>query len=99
MRQRKIRYLRIPPNENGEFTAHMENVLETYAQPYDERFPVLCKDEQPVQLIEDINIQVVFVCGASLPSRKFARKQRLRRIPPILGNEVSNGSSGATMRG
>lgn len=58
MSQRKIQYWVIPPKENGEFTAHMENVLETYAQPYDERFPVLCMDEQPVQLLEDINIPI-----------------------------------------
>lgn len=58
MTQRKIQYWVIPPNENGEFTAHMENVLETYAQPYSERFPVLCMDEQPVQLLKDINIPI-----------------------------------------
>lgn len=31
----------------------MENVLETYAQPYDPRFPVLTMDEQPVQLLKE----------------------------------------------
>jgi hypothetical protein len=31
----------------------MENVLETYAQPYNERFPVLTMDEQPVQLLKE----------------------------------------------
>ena len=69
MTQRKISYWPIPPNENGEFTAHMENVLETYAQTYDERLPVLCMDEQPVQLLEDINIPIAFMCGSSLPSK------------------------------
>lgn len=58
MTQRKIQYWVIPPKENGEFTAHMEQVLETYAQPYDERFPVLCMDEQRVQLLEEINIPI-----------------------------------------
>lgn len=28
-------------------------MLETYAQPYDPRFPVLCMDEQPVQLLKE----------------------------------------------
>jgi hypothetical protein len=28
-------------------------VLETYAQPYDPRFPVVCMDEQPVQLLKE----------------------------------------------
>ena len=31
----------------------MENVLDTYAQPYDPRFPVLAMDEQPVQLLKE----------------------------------------------
>ena len=48
MTSRKIRYWVIPPTANGEFVACMENVLETYAQPYDPRLPVLCMDEQPV---------------------------------------------------
>lgn len=31
----------------------MENVLETYALPYDPKFPVLCMDEQPIQLLKE----------------------------------------------
>lgn len=53
MTQRKIQYWVIPPEANSEFVACMENILDTYAQPYDERFPVLCMDEQPVQLIKE----------------------------------------------
>jgi hypothetical protein len=58
MTQRKIQYWVIPPKANGEFVANMEKVLETYAKPYDSRFPVLCMDEQPIQLLEDINIPI-----------------------------------------
>jgi hypothetical protein len=29
----------------------MEEVLEVYHRPYDERKPVICMDEQPVQLL------------------------------------------------
>jgi hypothetical protein len=53
MTNRKIEYWVIPPKADGEFVAHMEVVLDTYAQPYDERFPVLCMDEQPVQLLKE----------------------------------------------
>jgi hypothetical protein len=53
MTQRKIQYWVIPPEANGEFVAAMENVLETYAQPYDPRFPVLTMDEQPIQLFKE----------------------------------------------
>jgi len=53
MTKRKIQYWVIPPEANCEFVACMENVLETYTQPYDKRFPVLCMDEQPVQLLKE----------------------------------------------
>jgi DDE superfamily endonuclease len=53
MTQEKIQYWVIPPESNSEFTANMEAVLDTYAQPYDPRFPVICMDEQPVQLLKE----------------------------------------------
>ena len=53
MTKRKIQYWVIPPEADGEFVANMEDVLETYAQPYDEHYPVLCMDEQPVQLLKE----------------------------------------------
>ena len=31
----------------------MEQVLETYEKPYDPKCPVLCMDEQPVQLLKE----------------------------------------------
>ena len=34
--------------------ANMEKVLDVYKQPYDERFPVVCMDESPKQLIEEV---------------------------------------------
>lgn len=45
---RKIQYGVIPPEANAEFVANMEDVLATYAEPYDEELPVVCMDEQPL---------------------------------------------------
>jgi hypothetical protein len=42
----------IPPQQSAEFVAHMEDVLEVYHRSYDPRRPVVCMDEQPVQLIK-----------------------------------------------
>ena len=50
MTNRKIEYWVIPPSNDAEFVANMEEVLETYALPYDPSCPVICMDEQPVQL-------------------------------------------------
>ncbi len=53
MTKRKIEYWVIPPEADAEFAANMENVLETYARPYDPARPVICMDEQPVQLVKE----------------------------------------------
>ena len=42
----------IPPKQSADFVYHMEQVLAVYERPYDERFPVVCLDESPKQLIE-----------------------------------------------
>ena len=44
MTQRKVEYWVIPPTANAEFAAHMEQVLDVYAQPYDPAWPVVCMD-------------------------------------------------------
>ena len=58
MTNRKIEYWVIPPEADGEFVAHMEEVLETYAKPYDPKRPVLCMDEQPVQLLKETRVPI-----------------------------------------
>ena len=50
MTKRKIEYWVIPPDQDVEFVADMENVLKTYVEAYDPQQPVLCMDEQPVHL-------------------------------------------------
>jgi hypothetical protein len=58
MTKRKIDYWVIPPEADGEFVASMEQVLETYAQPYDAKHPVVCMDEQPIQLLKETRVPV-----------------------------------------
>jgi hypothetical protein len=53
MSNRKIEYWVIPPEADAEFAAGMEEVLDTYAAAYDPACPVLCMDEQPVQLLKE----------------------------------------------
>ena len=53
MTNRKIEYWVIPPNADSEFVASMEMVLDTYEKAYAPTHPVLCMDEQPVQLIKE----------------------------------------------
>jgi hypothetical protein len=58
MTQRKIQYWVIPPKCDSEFVACMENVLDTYALPYNPAFPVMCMDEQPVQLLKETRVPI-----------------------------------------
>lgn len=43
----------IPPEADAEFAASMEEVLDVYARPYNFRYPVMCMDEQPIQLLKE----------------------------------------------
>ncbi|MBO1350308.1 MAG: IS630 family transposase [Hormoscilla sp. GUM202] len=49
-------YWVIPPEENADFVAAMEDVLDIYQRPYDANVPVVCMDEQPVQLTKETRI-------------------------------------------
>jgi len=44
----------IPPEADAEFVAAMEDVLEVYHRPYDERRPLVCLDEASKQLIGEV---------------------------------------------
>lgn len=56
MTKRMIKYWVIPPEQNAEFVADMEAVLESYAQPYNPAQPQVCMDEQPYQLILETRV-------------------------------------------
>ena len=58
MTQRRLEYWVIPPQEDAEFVAHMEQVLDVYQKPYDPDCPVVCMDEQPVQLVKETRLPV-----------------------------------------
>ena len=53
MTRRKIECWVIPPQADAEFVANMEQVLDLYQKPYDPDCPVVCMDEQPVQLVKE----------------------------------------------
>ena len=58
MTRKKIEYWVIPPEADGEFAANMEEILETYALPWDPRVPVICMDEQPIQLLKETRVPI-----------------------------------------
>jgi len=58
MTSRKIQYWVIPPESDAEFVANMEDVLDVYAKPLNPAIPVLCMDEQPVQLVKEVKVPI-----------------------------------------
>ena len=58
MTKRMIEYWVIPPEADAEFVANMEEVLEVYERPYDPDYPVVCMDEQPVQLLKETRVPI-----------------------------------------
>ncbi len=45
MKPWKVKGWVISPDQNGEFVANMEKVLDVYKRPYDYQNPVICMDE------------------------------------------------------
>jgi DDE superfamily endonuclease len=48
----------IPPEQSGEFVARMEDVLDLYHRPFDERRPLVAIDEAPKQLVAEARTPV-----------------------------------------
>ncbi len=55
----------IPPKHNAEFVACMDDVLDLYERSYDANCPVVCMDEQPVQLIAETRPTIPATPGAT----------------------------------
>lgn len=53
----------IPPDHEGEYVACMEDVLTVYERPYDPAAPVVCMDEQPVQLTKETRQPIPAAAG------------------------------------
>lgn len=54
----------IPPLENSDFVAHMEQVLDVYKDAYNAAYPVVCMDESPKQLIKETRIPIEIKPGS-----------------------------------
>jgi hypothetical protein len=59
---------------NEDYIAKMEDVLETYEQPYDPERPVVCLDEKPVTLHADVR-----PASAAAPGREARRDSEYER--------------------
>ena len=53
----------MPPNQNSEFLASMEEVLDVYKRPYDEKRPVVCMDKSPKQITQEAKESILMAKG------------------------------------
>jgi hypothetical protein len=53
----------IPPEHNAEFVYHMEDVLDIYQRPADPKYPLVCLDETPVQLVSEVRQALPMTVG------------------------------------
>ena len=51
------------PKVDGAYVARMEDVLDLYAEPPDPKYPVVCLDESPVQLIGEVREPIAAAPG------------------------------------
>jgi hypothetical protein len=96
MTKRKIEYWVIPPEADAEFVANMEEVLETYEKAYDPACPVICMDEQPVQLIGETRVPIA--ATKEHPERVDYEYERLGTASIFLFAEPLSGFRQATAR-
>jgi DDE superfamily endonuclease len=55
----------IPPEANAEFVCKMEDILDVYKRPYDEKRPVVCMDETNKQLVKELRVPIAARVGQS----------------------------------
>jgi hypothetical protein len=64
----------IPPEESARFVWRMQEVLDLYEEPYDEKRPVVCFDERPCQLLAEVREPLGL--GAGPPERRDHEYER-----------------------
>jgi transposase len=82
-------YWILPPREEPEFVACMEDVLDVYARPLDPRFPVICMDEGGKQLVDHVRPQIPMTPGH--PHREDPEYQRKGGATVFLATEPLTG--------
>jgi hypothetical protein len=86
----------IPPEESARFVWRMEEVLDLYEEPYDEKRPVVCFDERPCQLLADLREPLRL--GAGRPERRDHEYERRGMAHLFVAFEPLTGWRGVEVR-
>ncbi len=74
MKPWKVKSWVIPAKQSSDFVANMENVLDVYKRPYSKKFPVVCMDESPKQLIAETRMPEKMKDASKLVDYEYSRK-------------------------
>jgi len=86
----------ISPTQNGGFVANMELVLDVYKRPFDSRYPVVCMDESPKQLIAETRTPIP--ASAGQPARHDYEYRRCGVCNIFLASEPLAGKRLVTIK-
>ena len=73
-------YWCIPSKDDADFVACMEDVLDVYELPYDPMYPVVCMDEKPYQLLDDVREPLSARPGSNLKTDSEYRRNGICSI-------------------
>jgi len=76
----------------ADYLWHMEQVLDIYERPYDPRFPVVCFDERPCQLLNDVLMPIPMKPGR-VQRQDYHYKRNgtcvvLMAVEPLAGHRI-----------
>jgi len=74
------RYWCTPKERDAEFVLNMEDVLGIYKREYNPKIPVICMDEKPVQLLDEIRERVTATPLSIDPETGLSKSGKVERI-------------------
>lgn len=69
-----------PKERDAEFVLHMEDILGIYKRPYNPQIPVICMDEKPIQLLDEIRERISASPLSTDPETGIAKPGKIERI-------------------
>ena len=74
------KYWCIPKANDATFVAHMEDVLSIYKKAYNPRIPVICMDEKPIQLLDEIRDRIAAKPLRIDPDSKITKQGQVEKV-------------------
>ena len=73
-------YWCVPKENDAHFVAHMEDVLGIYQKPYNPKIPVICMDEKPIQLLDEVYERVSAKPLRTDPDTRLVKRGKSEKI-------------------